>query len=214
MNRGEYVLGICVALTPARLRHVREEQWRADLRDGPELGISRSSLLLAALRSSATSRFTEVVHRADILLSYSLRGKNMKLILGIAGSTVAVVAATAIGLHASSEDHSYRPQDSMALGGYEGWWNGTPVKGSSAGLPKETVAVNTTSNQIVDAFNRARNDAGQATLISDVDFDVVPDPSWPKNSVVIIETSSKKVIESFPVDEKGWPIYSEGSNPQ
>ncbi|SEE29415.1 hypothetical protein SAMN04489740_1063 [Arthrobacter alpinus] len=138
----------------------------------------------------------------------------MKLILGIAGSTVAVVAAAAIGLHGSSADHSYRPQDSMAIGGYEGWWNGTPSEGSSAGLPKETVAVNTTSNQIVDASNRAKNDAGQPTLISYVHFEVVPDPSWPKNSVVIIDTSTMKVIESFPVDEKGWPIISDDPNPQ
>lgn len=136
----------------------------------------------------------------------------MKVFLGIAGATVAVAVGTAIGVHASQSDHSYRPQDSMTSGGYEGWWNGTPGEGSSAGLPKETVAVNTTTNQIVDASNRAKNDAGQPTLISDVHFEVVPDPSWPKDSVVIIDTSTKNVIESFPVDEKGWPIISEDSN--
>ncbi len=92
------------------------------------------------------------------------------------------------------------------IAGYEGWWNATPAEGSAAGLPQETVAVSTRTGKIVDAFNRSRNDARQVTLPTDVKYDVVPDPSWPKDSVVIIDTSSGKVIESFPVNDRGEPI--------
>lgn len=56
MRRTEAVLAVSVALTPVRLREAREEQWRADLRDGPGMGISEKWLLFGALYSSATAR--------------------------------------------------------------------------------------------------------------------------------------------------------------
>lgn len=197
---------MCVALTPARSRGVREEQWRADLRDGPEMGISPSSLLFGAMCSSVSARFHEVLYRGGRLLSHSTRGKNMKLALGLIGVAVAVVGGTVAGVHAAQPQASHRSQDSMTVGGYEGWWNATFPDGSSAGLPRETVTVSTRTGKIVDASNQARNRAGQSTSVSDVQFDVVPDPSWPTDSVVIIDTASGKVIESFPVDEKGRPV--------
>ena len=80
------------------------------------------------------------------------------------------------------------------------------MDGSGKTLPQETVAVNTTTGQIVDAFSRAKNDAHQPTSTSDVHFDVVLDPSWPAKSVIIIDTVTGEVIESFAVDEKGRPV--------
>ncbi|WP_432395872.1 hypothetical protein ACRQ5B_00410 [Pseudarthrobacter sp. L19] len=98
-------------------------------------------------------------------------------------------------------DRPYGP-----VGGYEGWWNSTPASGDAHGLPAETVAINTRTNQVVDAFNRRINDAGRPTKISDVDYTVTPDPSWPKDSVVIIDTSTRQVIADFRVDAAGEPI--------
>lgn len=94
------------------------------------------------------------------------------------------------------------------VGGYEGWWNSTPASGDAHGLPAETVAINTRTNQVVDAFNRSINDAGRPTKISDVDYDytVTPDPLWPTDSVVIIDTSTRQVIADFRVDAAGEPI--------
>jgi hypothetical protein len=45
-----------------------------------------------------------------------------------------------------------------------------------------------------------------------VDFQVVPDPKWPANSVVIIDTATGKIIEDFVVNEKGSP-YDEHGQP-
>lgn len=92
------------------------------------------------------------------------------------------------------------------VGGYEGWWNATPASGSAAGLPQETVAINTKTNVVVDAFNRRINDAGRPTLITDVPYAVVPDPSWPADSVVIVDTATNRVIEHFRVDLNGDPL--------
>ncbi|WP_290258346.1 hypothetical protein [Arthrobacter sp. YD4] len=92
------------------------------------------------------------------------------------------------------------------VGGYEGWWNSTPASGDAHGLPAETVAINTRTNQVVDAFNRSINEAGRPTKISDVDYIVTPDPSWPKDSVVIIDTTTRQVIADFRVDAAGEPI--------
>jgi hypothetical protein len=89
--------------------------------------------------------------------------------------------------------------------GYEGWWNATPVSGDTTGLPDETVAVRTDTGEIVDAS--ARNASGQAEAMhpDDVEYAVVPDPAWPKQSVVIIDTETSEVIESFPIDSTGEP---------
>lgn len=86
----------------------------------------------------------------------------------------------------------------VRVGGYDGWWNATPASGDVRGLPLETVTVDTNTGEIIDAFNRAKNDTGQTTLVSDVDFDVVPDPAWPRNTIVVIDTATGDVIEQFP----------------
>jgi hypothetical protein len=92
------------------------------------------------------------------------------------------------------------------IGGYEGWWNATPVSGATAALPQETVAVNTETNRVVDAFNRQINDEGRPTKLSDVNYTVTPDPAWPDHSVVIIDTSTNRVIADFRVDMNGEPL--------
>lgn len=93
-----------------------------------------------------------------------------------------------------------------AGGGYEGWWNASPADGNAAGLPRETVAINTRTNTVVDAFSREINDAGRPTLIADVPYAVIAGPSWPADSVVIIDTATTKVIEHFRVDRNGHPL--------
>lgn len=82
--------------------------------------------------------------------------------------------------------------------GYDGWWNATSVSGDVAGLPFETITVDTNSGKIIDAFNRAKNEAGQPTSISDISFHVVRDPAWPRDAIVVIDTATGNVIEQFP----------------
>lgn len=211
MRFRESVLTVCVALTAARYRSVREEQWRADLRDGPEMGIPVSALLVGALRSSLTSRIHEVLLRCSRLLSRLTKGENMKLALGALGTAVALAGLIVVGTQGSgagvANDGTLArsPIEDRIVAGYEGWWSSTPLDGSPIG-PDETVAINTASGKIVDYFNRARSAAGEQTTAADSTFSVTPDPTWPANSVVIIDTATGKVIEDFPVDEKGWPI--------
>ena len=54
--------------------------------------------------------------------------------------------------------------------------------------------------------------AGKVTTVSDVDYTVVPDPSWPEDLVVIIDTASGELIESFPVNLNGDPVYDATGN--
>lgn len=107
---------------------------------------------------------------------------------------------------------SGRGRPPTTVRGYEGWWNATPLSGDATGLPQETVAVNTSTGKVVDAFNRSVNDAGKVTNVSDVDYAVVPDTAWPADSVVIIETATGEVIESFPVNQNGEPINDAAGN--
>ena len=106
----------------------------------------------------------------------------------------------------TSAEPSPQPPAVPPVGGYEGWWNATPAGGSAAGLPQETVAINTRANMVVDAFSRKINDAGRPTLITDVPYTVVPDPTWPADSVVIIDTATNRVIEHFRIDPNGEPL--------
>lgn len=68
------------------------------------------------------------------------------------------------------------------------------------------VAINTRTNKVVDAFSRRINDAGRSTLITDVPYTVVPDPSWPADSVVIMDTATNRVIEQFRIARHGEPL--------
>ncbi|MFJ4027552.1 hypothetical protein ACIPWF_10175 [Paenarthrobacter sp. NPDC089989] len=138
----------------------------------------------------------------------------MKLVVGVAGAAAVLVGAVVVGVQANAANGQADAStlkasaDARVPGGYEGWWTSTPVSGETTGLPEETSAVNTTTGQIVDVFNRTKNEARQEISVADVQFKVVRDPSWPEHSVVIIDTASRKVIEDFPVDEKGIPIIS------
>lgn len=140
----------------------------------------------------------------------------MKVRLGLTGIAAAIALAGCGSADPSTPDAV--PEAAAAVdqpttvGGYEGWWNATPLSGDATGLPQETVAVNVRTGKVVDAFNRALNEAGKVTNISDVDYTVVPDPAWPADSVVIIETDTGEVIESFPVNENGEVIYDATGN--
>ena len=70
------------------------------------------------------------------------------------------------------------------------------------------MAVNTNTGTIVDYFNRAKADAGQQTspqMPPTTSFRTRPGQPAPS---VIIDTATDKVIDSFPVDEKGRVIYT------
>jgi len=132
-----------------------------------------------------------------------------------AAAALALLAAVPLGIGAAQSaaaENASRPVPSAGsrpdgpVGGYEGWWNATPASGSGRALPQETVAVNTETNKVVDAFNRGINDAGRATKLTDVDYTVVPDPAWPDHSVVIIDTATNRVIADFRVDARGEPV--------
>lgn len=128
-------------------------------------------------------------------------------VVAVAGSLlVGLLAVSGCGSEPGSMPASQPvPLESASVGGYEGWWNGTPVSGDASTLPDETVAVRTDTGEIVDAS--ARDASGQAVAIpvSDVEYTIDPDPEWPARSVVIIDTQTGEVIHSFPVDPKGRP---------
>ncbi len=213
MRLGEAILTVCLALTPVHLRSLREEQWRADLLDGPAMGISSSAVLFGAACSSVTSRIHELKRRGGMIMSRIIKGENMKLVLGAVGTAVAMAAVVAVGIQTNAttvQDDASQfkgPVADRPIGGYEGWWNSTHLDGTPAG-PQETVAVNTNTGKIVDYSNMAKNAAGQVVTAADATYVVVPDPTWPASSIVIIDTATDKVIEDFPVDEKGRVIYT------
>lgn len=210
MKGHRLVLAVCTALMPSRLRKVREEQWVADLRDGPELGISRSSLLYGAVCSSVSARVRDLETRCQALFSNQNKGEVMMLRIGLLGAAALIVGGGYAGVQALLPQAA-APR-AIVVGGYEGWWNSTPVSGIIEGLPRETVSVSTRTGKIVDAFSRSMNEAGKVTNLSDVDFTVIPHAEWPENSVVIIDTASGDVIESFPVDDTGEPIMDASGN--
>jgi YVTN family beta-propeller protein len=142
----------------------------------------------------------------DIILGYKTGARRLAAAGVILAAGVSLSACGGAAEAAGTATASIPPSAAPEVGGYEGWWNATPASGITAGLPQEAVAVNTRTNKVVDAFSRRINDAGRATLITDVPYTVVPDPSWPADSVVIIDTATNKVIEDFRVDLNGNPL--------
>ncbi|MDQ0278638.1 hypothetical protein QO003_002941 [Arthrobacter silviterrae] len=117
-------------------------------------------------------------------------------------------------------DASGRPTNGETIktkiGGYIGWWNSTTEDGSDAGLPNETVQISTRTNTVVDGYNRATGSHA-------INYTVHPDPRWPKKSIIIVDTATNKVLDSFPVDEngmslnkdmRGFPGYAAGAPPK
>lgn len=153
----------------------------------------------------------------DIIMSFTTRAPHLATVVWLLAAGVSLSAcggtAEAAGNAGapptsaeSSTAASAAASSETAVGGYEGWWNATPASANTAGLPQETVAINTRTNTVVDAFSRKINDAGRPTKITDVAFTVDPDPSWPADSVIIIDTGTNRVIETFFVDVNGNPI--------
>lgn len=88
-------------------------------------------------------------------------------------------------------------------GGFETIWNSTPVDGNVSELPQETVTVDSETGRILDAMRRTSDGAAEAVAPESVDYKVNVDPSWPKNTAVMIETATDKVLETMeiPADE-------------
>lgn len=128
-------------------------------------------------------------------------------VVAVAGSLlVGLLAVSGCGSEPGSIPVSQSvPLETASVGGYEGWWNGTPVSGDASTLPDETVAVRTDTIEIVDASVRDASGQAVAIPVSDVEYTVDPDPEWPASSVVIIDTQTGEVIHSFPVDSEGRP---------
>ncbi|NWL31473.1 hypothetical protein DM791_00940 [Paenarthrobacter nitroguajacolicus] len=177
------------------------------------MGISPATLLFGAACSSAASRFFDLKHRGGMILSQITKGENMKLVIGALGTAVVLAGAVTVSVQANAttpQDPGSQLKAAMAeahIAGYLGWWNSTPLFGSRMG-PPDVVGVNTNTGTIVEYFNRAKAEAGQQTFPSDATYNVVPDSTWPTSSVVIIDTATDEVIDSFPVDEKGRVIYT------
>ncbi|MCZ9882622.1 hypothetical protein [Arthrobacter sp. B2a2-09] len=112
-------------------------------------------------------------------------------------STNSIEDSFAVDAHGAPNN---KPTTPTKISGYEGWWNGTPADGNVAGLPVETVQINTDTNAVIDGYNRT-------TKSTPINYTVVPDPAWPKHSIVIIDTSTNKVIHSFKIEEDGTPLY-------
>lgn len=102
----------------------------------------------------------------------------MRLVLGALGTAVVLAGVVASGIQANATTGPNEgsllkvPLEDRTVGGYDGWWNSTPVDGSPAG-PEETVAINTARGKIVDYYNRSKAAAGQSLSTEDTDYRVV-----------------------------------------
>lgn len=96
---------------------------------------------------------------------------------------------------------------SSIVGGYEGWWNGTPAGDTGGVLPFDqwpqenrdhprTATYNTRTGTLVETFDLIAQDPIE-------NYVPVPDPTWPANSIVILDADTNELLEHFPVHENG-----------
>ncbi|GAB3536232.1 hypothetical protein GCM10027403_16300 [Arthrobacter tecti] len=85
------------------------------------------------------------------------------------------------------------------IGGWEGWWNSTPVDGNDEHLPQQTVTLLTDTGRVIDTFDRSMNLAGDAETTG-VDYQPEVDQAWPANSVVVVDAKTGEMIKIIPIE--------------
>ena len=95
----QIIMGLCLVLTPSRQRDVRREQWAADLRDAPSMGLGRHEVLIGAATAAVHLRVTHMIMSTQGMDSFS-KGKNMKTTLIALGSVLSLGTAAFIGVQA------------------------------------------------------------------------------------------------------------------
>jgi hypothetical protein len=92
-------MNLCLALTPARQREVRREQWGADLRDTHSLGMDHRAVLIGAASAALHLRASHIVMSTQGMDSFS-KGKNMKTTMIVIFSTLFLAGAAVVGAQA------------------------------------------------------------------------------------------------------------------
>ncbi|GAA5227048.1 hypothetical protein GCM10025778_15810 [Paeniglutamicibacter antarcticus] len=203
MKCEKLVLAVCLALSPAKSRAIRREQWAADLRDCAELEIPRSALLIGALRSSTTARIHDIIERASKTPSHATRGINMRSTIGILAMGLTIVSGAAVGIHEILPSVQKNPHAEQSITGNATQEKSVSIEPDSLHFPPETLIVNTASDNVLDAFDRARDTGMQVTLVSDKRYSVTIDPSMSMDSVAIIDVKSGSILDSFPMNNNG-----------
>lgn len=99
MNLQQLAMNLCLALTPARQREVRREQWGADLRDAHSLGMDHRAVLIGAATAALHLHASHIIMSTQGMDSFS-KGKNMKTTMIAIFSTLLVAGAAVVGAQA------------------------------------------------------------------------------------------------------------------
>ena len=134
MKAEKLLLIFCLALSPARSRAVRKEQWAADLMDCAELGLSRNSLLYGVLRASVSARVHDTIHRAGKKPSQPIKGKNMRAATATLGIALTLAGSCLVGIKTLPTGHDL-PQATQTTNEYGDRDKSTSVDSSSLVLP-------------------------------------------------------------------------------
>jgi hypothetical protein len=195
----EVILAVCLALSPAPSREIRKEQWEADLRDCTDLGISRPSLLAGALHSSASARLHDTVQRGCTMLTYTGRGKTMRIAMGTLGVALTIAGSAIVGIHTAMPEATDNTQASVTTSGNTERDPSISSEPNPESPRQNTVTVDTANDNVLAAFKRARDTGRQVRLVSDQRYSVVVDPAMPMDSVTIIDVKSGDILDSFPM---------------
>ncbi|NJC23744.1 hypothetical protein BJ994_002820 [Arthrobacter pigmenti] len=108
------------------------------------------------------------------------------------------VLSANLGGEAEARDGAAVPADGC-IGGWEGWWNSTPVDGNDEHLPQQTVTILTDTGRVIDTFDRSGNLAGDAETTG-VDYQPEGDETWPANSAVVVDAETGETIKIIPIE--------------
>ncbi|SEF10987.1 hypothetical protein SAMN04489740_4057 [Arthrobacter alpinus] len=114
-----------------------------------------------------------------------------------------IVGSAAVGIHEVLPQGQNDPPTAQSATDTVTRVDSAPSEQDSLQLPPETVTVDTTSGNVLDAFDRARATGMQVTLISDKRYSVTVDPSMPMDSVTIVDARSGNVLDSLPMNNNG-----------
>jgi hypothetical protein len=127
----------------------------------------------------------------------------MRSTIGILAVGLTIVGGTAVGIHEILPSVQNNPHAEQSATGNAIQEKSVPSEPDSLHLPPETLIVNTARDNVLDAFDRARDTGMQVTLVSDKRYSVTVDPSMSMDSVTIIDVKSGSILDSFPMNNNG-----------
>lgn len=125
----------------------------------------------------------------------------MKAAIGAFTAALLVAGGAITGIQSILPPVPGNPPASSATQGNPDRENDFSAGSLSTDLTQELITVNTTNDDVLEAFNRARDTGQQVRLVSKNRYNVIVNPSMTMDSVSILDVKTGDILDSFSMND-------------